>query len=238
MNKTTLSDILIEKHLLIENDEIIEDEKTRAYYNAYLLTNFGVILDKPEKVNKIFLEQITSYLCLYVPNSFYNNPQDTKFFSCNELFIEQIVSYYLGYGTDVKRIEIFKKNLPRYVKGDELVLRSFKIISKEEAQQVAKEIMNDYCAYTRPLSIFENEKFKYLYLNGYYQNQEISCKDNIFTLLEFKPEFAKYLDKKDLVKLSISYFGEYSNVSDSVNDNLDLLEIISKAMDYVYDCPM
>ena len=214
MNKTTLSDILIEKHLLIENDEIIEDEKTRAYYNAYLLSNFGVILDKPEKVNKTFLEQISSYLCLYVPNSFYNNPQDTKFFSCNELLIEQLVSYYLGYGTDIKRIEIYKKNLPRYVKGDELVLRSFKIISKEEAQLVAKEIMNDYCAYTRPLSIFENEKFKYLYLNGYYQNQEIKCKDNIFTLLEFKPEFAKYLDKKDLVKLSISYFGEYSNVSD------------------------
>lgn len=238
MDKITLSDILVEKRLLIENDEIIEDENTRAYYNAYLLSNFGVILDKPEKVNKTFLEQITSYLCLYVPSSFYENPQDTKFFRCDELLIEQLVSYYLGYGTDIKRIEIFKKDLPQYVYGDELVLRKFEVISKEEAQLVAKEIMNDYCAYTRPLSIFENEEFKYLYLNGYYQNQEISCKDNIFTLLEFKPEFAKNLDKKDLVKLSIKYFGEYSNVSESVNDNLDLLEIISKAMDYVYDCPM
>ena len=111
MDKITLSDILVEKRLLIENDEIIEDENTRAYYNAYLLSNFGVILDKPEKVNKTFLEQITSYLCLYVPSSFYENPQDTKFFRCDELLIEQLVSYYLGYGTDIKRIEIFKKDL-------------------------------------------------------------------------------------------------------------------------------
>ena len=206
--KNELKQILRTSHYLVL-DEVIRPESSiqnNAYLNAYLLANFGITVDKPAFLSRTMVEQISEEFHLNIPRSFYNNPQDTRYFTCDELLIEQIVSYF-AYGSDLGRIEIFKKDLPDYVVGDELKLRTFYIINEEEAERFLDEIMCTYCAYTRPFSADELKEFLTLYHEGF-EPCEIKCKDNIFTLLSFNESFARFLDKKDIVKLSIQKFGD------------------------------
>ena len=136
---STLKASLCSRHYLVE--ETSYDNETRtAYLNAYLLSNFGIVVDKPKALTSYMVEQISDMLHLNVPKSFYNNPQDTKFFTKEELLIEQLVSYFIGYGTEEGRIELFKKDLPEYVVGDELKLRTFYIVSEEEADNILTDV--------------------------------------------------------------------------------------------------
>ena len=241
---TQLKSILCSRHYLVE--EFFSDAmpSTKAYLNAYLLSNFGITVDKPDKLTKSMVECISNIFHLNVPKSFYQNPQDTKFFIKEELLIEQFVSYFTGYGTNLGRIELFKKDLPEYVVGDELKLRTFYIVPEEEACNILTDVMNSYCAYTRPFSIDEMEEFKLLYEAGLYTDAEIRCKDNIFALLPMSEAFARFLDKKDIVKLSIQKFGDkatFKNVVSGTTSSRELLEHfkeIAKYIPYVKHCPM
>jgi hypothetical protein len=55
------------------------------------------------------------------------------------------------------------------------------------------------------------DEFLILHNAGFYNNQEIKCKDNIFALLDRDITFARFLDKKDVVKLSIQKFGDHAD---------------------------
>lgn len=235
-----LKNILISRHYLIaDNDE--QKCNNYQYYNAYLLSNFGIVVDKPNSLTKDMVKQISDKFHLTVPKSFYENPQDTQFFTRDELLIEQIVSYF-AYGSDLGRIEIFKKDLPEYVVGDELKLRTFYIVAEAEARNILNDVMSAYCAYTRPFSLEELDEFMILYCEGFYCGQEIKCKDNIFALLHTDVTFARFLDKKDIVKLSIKKFGDkadFSAMSSYYKKQLtpDFAEIAA-IIPYVKHCPM
>lgn len=235
-----LKNILISRHYLIaDNDE--QKCNNHQYYNAYLLSNFGIVVDKPNSLTKDMVKQISDKFHLTVPKSFYENPQDTQFFTRDELLIEQIVSYF-AYGSDLGRIEIFKKDLPEYVVGDELKLRTFYIVTEAEARNILNDVMSAYCAYTRPFSLEELDEFMILYREGFYGGQEIKCKDNIFALLPTDITFARFLDKKDIVKLSIKKFGDkadFSAMSSYYKKQLapDFAEIAA-IIPYVKHCPM
>lgn len=204
-----LKNILISRHYLIADDSV---EQNYQYYNAYLLSNFGIVVDKPGCLTKDMVKQISDKFHLSVPKSFYSNPQDTLLFTKSELLIEQLVSYF-AYGSDLGRIEIFKKDFPEYVVGDELKLRTFYIVNEEESHKILHEIMSAYCAYTRPFSLEEMDEFLALHNAGFYCGDEIKCKDNIFALLSLDISFARFLDKKDVVKLSIKKFGNKADFS-------------------------
>ena len=238
--KNTLVDILIKRHYLVSDNSV---NKNAQYYNAYLLANFGIVVDKPEKLSKELVQRISEEFNLVIPMSFYENPQDTKYFSKEELFIEQLVSYF-AYGSDLGRIELFKKDLPEYVVGDELKLRTFYIVTEEEARNILSDIMDTYCTYSRPFSEDELQEFTDLFIEGFYGGAEIKCKDNIFALLPMDKTLARFLDKKDIVKLSIQKFGDKANfqkansygISNSVL-KYDLDELASY-IPYVKNCPM
>jgi hypothetical protein len=85
------------------------------------------------------VNQISDEFHLNVPKSFYNNPQDLRYFTRDELLVEQIISYF-AYGSELGRIEIFAKDLPEYVVGDELKLRTFYIVTIDEAEKVLEYI--------------------------------------------------------------------------------------------------
>jgi hypothetical protein len=240
--KETLKSILRTRHyLVIDNNDLATQNS--AYLNAYLLANFGIIVDKPAFLTKAMLNQISKEFKLSVPKSFYENPQDTKYFSCDELLIEQIVSYF-AYGSDLGRIEIFKKDLPEYVVGNELKLRTFYIVTEEEAEKVLSEVMSTYCAYSRPFSIDEMSEFMTLYSEGFYNDTEIKCKDNVFALLSADETFARFLDKKDIVKLSIQKFGDGAKFKDVKNNAYAWKELkphfaeLARYIPYVKHCPM
>jgi hypothetical protein len=236
-----LKNILISRHYLF-TDEC--SEHNWQYFNAYLLSNFGIVVDKPASLTKDMVKQISDKFHLTVPKSFYSNPQDTLLFTKDELLIEQIVSYFV-YGSDLGRIEIFKKDFPEYVVGDELKLRTFYIVNEEESRKILQDIMSAYCAYTRPFSLEEMDEFLILHHAGFYNGNEIKCKDNIFALLDLDISFARFLDKKDVVKLSIKKFGDHADFRgiskmSSYDRKLfasDFAEIAA-IIPYVKHCPM
>ena len=238
---STLTSSLCSRHYLIE-DTSYDNEIRTAYLNAYLLANFGVVVDRPKALTSYMVEQISDMLKLNVPKSFYNNPQDTRYFTKSELLIEQIVSYFVGYGTETGRIEIFAKSLPEYAVGDELKLRTFYIVTETEACNILTDIMKSYCAYTRPFSCDEQKEFVDLYQAGFYDNFELKCKDNIFNLLHLDKNFARQLDKKDIVKLSIQKFGDKASFTTNSAYSSKVLrqEVteIAQYIPYVKHCPM
>lgn len=242
--KNELKSILRTRHYLVIDEAYSEHSaQNNAYLNAYLLANFGIVVDKPDMLNRDMVKQIDEEFHLNVPKSFYSNPQDTKYFSCEELLIEQIISYF-AYGSDLGRIELFKKDLPEYVVGDELKLRTFYIVTEEEAVGVLREVMNTYCAYSRPFSVDEMSEFMTLYMEGFYSDAEIKCKDNVFALLDTDESFARFLDKKDIVKLSIQKFGDGAKFQDVKNNAYAWKELkphfaeLARYIPYVKHCPM
>ena len=80
--KESLIKMLVSRHYLVTDGST--DGKTAPYFNAYLLANFGVVVDKPALLTKDFVARVEGELHLSIPNSFYANPQDTAYFSVDE----------------------------------------------------------------------------------------------------------------------------------------------------------
>ena len=238
---TNLNKMLVTRRYVVDRNPDVTDKTTKAYLNAYLLSNFGIVVDKPQRLTKEMIKDISEIYKLNVPASFYHNPQDTSYYTGAELFIEQLVSYFLvETGTGIyDHVEIFKKDLPEYVAGDELKLREFKIITTDEADAVLTEVAKSYCDYTRPFSLDEIDEFKLLFKTGLVDpTWEIGCKDNIFTLLPEDIGFARFLDKKDLVKLSVKLAGEHSDGLAKALKSRDTTNLVGRALPLVRNCPM
>ena len=225
------NNILLKKYKLIETNY---QDNNYEYLAAKLLNTFGVEVDKPEKLNHIHLKLISEFYGINIPLSFYNNPQDTKYYTTEELYLERLISYIRitveGEHSDnpetFDRIELFKKVLPNYEEGKEVVLRKYNIITREQADKELEDYLTNLAAYTRPWSLTEREEFIWLYNNGYYNGVKIASKDNaIDLLLTYKvADFAKSIDQKDVVKLSIKLEGEQSKLNIS-KENKKLLTI-------------
>lgn len=240
--KHELKDLLLKRRILVNNPNIEADKTKQAYMNAFLLANFGIVVDKPNLLTDELVDDILRLYKLTVPASFYANPQDLCYFNSDELIVEQLVSYFLvesGFNV-YSRPEIFKKALPEYKQGDEIVLRELAIITPEEAASKLYEISNAYCAYTRPFSIDEAAEFEVLFNEGFVNVERgLDCKDNIMLLLDKAPAFAKLLDKKDVVKLSIKYMGEKDCLDLAIKDlTEEQVKILETAVRVARDCPL
>ena len=119
-------------------------------------------------------------------------------------------------------------------------MREFKIISLEQATNVFSEIAKAYCDYTRPFNNDEIEEFKALYKQGFVNPEwDIRCKDNVFNLLEYDASFASFLDKKDLVKLSINLVGERKkDLSEILDFDQEYTRLLAECLPLVKDCPL
>ena len=76
-----LRDILTLRHFLVSTSEQEAVNEKTKFYNAYLLANFGIVVDKPYLLTSDMVQDISKILKLEVPKSFYANPQDTKYFT-------------------------------------------------------------------------------------------------------------------------------------------------------------
>ena len=228
--------ILITRHyLLVVPQEVDPESKVRtAYLNAYLFSNFGIVVDRPELLTETHVEEISDLFKLNVPASFYKNPQDTKYYTSDELFVNQVLAYFLAYGEENSSVDVFDKELPEYPEDKEIKLREFKILFSDEADKVLTNIAKSYADYKRPWSLDEENEFVYLYEHGYYKDFDILCADNAITMLNKDANFARFLYKKDLVKISVAACGEKSKL---VLDK-KTADLIRKAIPFVKDCPM
>lgn len=247
---TSIQNILISRRLLVaENYHIGGTTKIeQMYMNAFLLSNFGIVVDKPELLTKGMVQDISDVYKLNVPKSYFANPQDTKFYTAEELFVEQCISYFLAYGAEDSHVKVFDKELPEYPVGDEIKLREFRILDADEAACELLAITKAYAAYKRPWGLDEQQEFMTLYNDGCYNFDEmpILCGDNAVFMLSYNYDFAQFLFKKDLVKLSIQEFGELSSfgalkASGSSYRDKQFKKTIDNLATYiplVKDCPM
>ena len=234
-----LKNILTLRHFFVKESDYETTKEDRAYYNAYLLSSFGVVVDKPELLDASMLKEIAKVIKEKVPSSFYDNPQDMKYYRTEELLVEQLVSYFLvenlGY---FDRVKIFEHDLPKYTMSKEMKLRKYSILTLEEADSKLETIAEEYASYTRPFSLLELEDFEALYKEGYYNGQELGCKDNIIRMLDYDVTFARMLDKKDLVKLSIERFGDKKKGLNNKTLDKDDLSLLREAFPLVKSCPL
>ena len=235
---TTIQKILISRRMLVA-DAIPTKSAFRlegAYLNAFLLANFGIVVDKPELLTKEMVQEISEVYKLNVPKSYFANPQDTKFYTADELMVEQCISYFLAYGAEDSHVHIFDKELPSYPGGDEIKIREFRILEADEYLNELFEITKAYAAYKRPWGLDEAAEFLELYRAGFYRFTEmpVNCGDNAVLMLGENVDFAQFLFKKDVVKLSIARAGEKKElVLDGATKGL-----IKAIIPLVKDCPM
>lgn len=239
-----MRDKILFKRGYLESSSFQQDKKKTAYLIAKLINQFGVIVDKPELLTEKNVKDISKFLGVDIPEGFYANPQDIVYFSCEELIIEQFVSYIQiqlngEFCLDKKVFErnnVFKKVLPTYMEGDDVKLRKFKLLNKDQAEDVLDMVASDLCLYTRPWAVDELAEFNWLYLNGYYYDEELLCKDNAINMFLKCQDvvFASMLDKKDIVKMSLYKFGE-TKVLDFSDEDITLFKL---ALSVAKDCPM
>ena len=235
---TTIQNILIARRMLVADNYSIDGitKLEQAYLNAFLLSNFGIVVDRPELLTKGMVQDISDIYKLNVPKSYFANPQDTKFYTAEELLVEQCISYFLAYGAEDSHVKVFNKELPEYPIGDEIKLREFRILDADEAACELIEITKAYAAYKRPWGFDEQKEFLTLYTEGCYNFTEmpIACGDNAVFMLAFNTDFAMFLFKKDVVKLSVARAGEKKELTlDSETHKL-----IKAIIPLVKDCPM
>lgn len=214
--------ILLKRGYLLSQSEVDENA---VYYAAKLLADFGVVVDKPNKTTKNHLKTVSGFYDKVIPNSFYSNPQDLVNYSVEELYLEQLVSYFRVecvdgiYSDDpetFKRIELFKKAQTNYEEGEEIVLRNYMIIDPLESIKILNEIGKDLASYTRAWSEEETQEFETLYeAKIIAENVFLKSKDNAIHMFQktLDGQFAKSLDQKDVVKLSVDMIGEVKRLS-------------------------
>lgn len=237
---TDIQKILISRRMLVASkynnvyDTNAKIEK--AYLNAFLLSNFGIVVDKPELLTKEMVKDISDVYKLEVPASYFKNPQDTRFYTAEELLIEQCVSYFLAYGAEDSHVEVFDKELPSYPVGDEIKIREFRILTDSEVTEALIEICKAYAAYKRPWGLDEINEFVTLYAQGFYRFTEmpILCGDNAVTMLDYNTDFGQFLFKKDIVKLSVTKAGEQKELT----LDPETRRLIKAILPLVKDCPM
>ena len=221
--------ILLKRKYLLGETYPLESKRMSVYYAAKLLNQFGVLVDKPELVTEGHIDLISKFYGVNIPKSFYANPQDMRYFTCTELLIEQVIGYMFSYGYkeegESQRIEIFKRALPNYQEGKDVVFRNYTVVDFNEANTVLQEVVVNLAAYSRKWSESEAEEFGWLYLNNFVlTSQKLKGKDNAVEMFNKYPDemFAKSLDQKDVVKLSIEMVGETSTITYTNEQKLKL----------------
>ncbi|MCM1043860.1 MAG: hypothetical protein NC350_06650, partial [Corallococcus sp.] len=122
--------ILIKRNVLRITD--VQDGNGAAYA-AQLLNRFGVAVDKPKYLTAENLAAVSEFYGKEIPSGFYKHPQHTKYFTCEQLLVEQLISYItveLGGERSLDpevftRKPAFLKVLPDYREGDDVKLRFY-----------------------------------------------------------------------------------------------------------------
>lgn len=198
----------------------------KAYCNAYALNTFGIVFSNPGLASKNVIRALSEQIPINVPKSFYNNPQDLTHFSCAELLLEQLVSYFViaisgthNEETNFDRIELFNKALPvTSKKGDDIKLRTFTIVDDDTVMPLLKDYADSYAAYLRPFAVDEMNDVIALCKLNVFKPETLQCKDNIFNLLQYVSDkqlaaMSVLLDAKDAVKYSKEKYGELKELS-------------------------
>lgn len=202
---------LVKRYLFNKRIFIQEKEPNigYAFQTLFALSKiFNIQIKEGKELLSIeHIELASEELGYNIPKPFYEGfPQSVRNMSPDQLLFDQLVHYATTYGFgDFSQPggSIFEENIIRLPFNEKTEAKEFKVVSKDEAFKILKEILDDLCSSSRPLDNLSYELLlEQIKLNKYIPTK-INSKNTIIKLLLASKnlELASLLAMSDVIKL-------------------------------------
>ena len=202
----------------------IEDTKEAKHpfeANIALAELFGIrIISAPEKASLSMIRLASKLLGENVPVPFYRGfPESVKKMGWHKLLIDQLYNYYITYDLgifDEARYSVFEEEIERTVFSEKTEVRSYRIITEQEARIILDEAAADMLRSSRPLSDYQYKLLRSIIDFLGYKVEKCACKDTIVKLIIDTRDagYASMLKLSDVIRLAEEI--QYSMTPDEV----------------------
>lgn len=208
-------DYLLSKHIVVQSGSDEKSDATIARALFCLYHQYGIVIRRGEEhlnteTCKKFVEE---YDFRGVPESFYKNyPMSVLRMTPDDLLLDQIIHYTITYGLgkfDESGHSLFEQKLVerKPLSEDDVVISEWEIVTEEEAYTKIGEIVTNFMAGTRPLSLVQEHLVLHVYSDTYFDNsvifKKIRSKNVAMNLLVKTRDmlFTKHLTLSDFPKI-------------------------------------
>ena len=218
MMKKIYIDYLFEKHLMVSEGE----ESKNPLETLFALANlFNIRIVKGDKLVRDYMIRIAAdQLGENVPEPFYRGfPQSVRQLTSDQLLFDQMIHYITTYGLgnfSEAGHSLFEEQFERTAFKEGADIKEFTIVTKEEAEAILSESVNNLLAGTRPLSDEQYELVKTYIIDYGFNAEDIASKNTCVRLLMDTHilAIADYMVLSDVIRLvdEINY-REYANTN-------------------------
>lgn len=218
MMKKIYIDYLFEKHLMVSEGE----ESKNPLETLFALANlFNIRIVKGDKLVRDYMIRIAAdQLGEDVPEPFYRGfPQSVRQLTSDQLLFDQMIHYITTYGLgnfSEAGHSLFEEQFERTAFKEGADIKEFTIVTKEEAEAILSESVNNLLAGTRPLSDEQYELVKTYIIDYGFNAEDIASKNTCVRLLMDTHilAIADYMVLSDVIRLAdeINY-REYANTN-------------------------
>ena len=211
-------DYLFEKHLMVSEGE----ESKNPLETLFALANlFNIRIVKGDKLVRDYMIRIAAdQLGENVPEPFYRGfPQSVRQLTSDQLLFDQMIHYITTYGLgnfSEAGHSLFEEQFERTAFKEGADIKEFTIVTKEEAEAILSESVNNLLAGTRPLSDEQYELVKTYIIDYGFNAEDIASKNTCVRLLMDTHilAIADYMVLSDVIRLvdEINY-REYANTN-------------------------
>lgn len=211
-------DYLFEKHLMVSEGE----ESKNPLETLFALANlFNIRIVKGDKLIRDYMIRIAAdQLGEDVPEPFYRGfPQSVRQLTSDQLLFDQMIHYITTYGLgnfSEAGHSLFEEQFERTAFKEGADIKEFTIVTKEEAEAILSESVNNLLAGTRPLSDEQYELVKTYIIDYGFNAEYIASKNTCVRLLMDTHilAIADYMVLSDVIRLvdEINY-REYANTN-------------------------
>ena len=211
-------DYLFEKHLMVSEGE----ESKNPLETLFALANlFNIRIVKGDKLIRDYMIRIAAdQLGEDVPEPFYRGfPQSVRQLTSDQLLFDQMIHYITTYGLgnfSEAGHSLFEEQFERTAFKEGADIKEFTIVTKEEAEAILSESVNNLLAGTRPLSDEQYELVKTYIIDYGFNAEYIASKNTCVRLLMDTHilAIADYMVLSDVIRLAdeINY-REYANTN-------------------------
>lgn len=211
-------DYLFEKHLMVSEGE----ESKNPLETLFALANlFNIRIVKGDKLVRDYMIRIAAdQLGENVPEPFYRGfPQSVRQLTSDQLLFDQMIHYITTYGLgnfSEAGHSLFEEQFERTAFKEGADIKEFTIVTKEEAEAILSESVNNLLAGTRPLSDEQYELVKTYIIDYGFNAEYIASKNTCVRLLMDTHilAIADYMVLSDVIRLvdEINY-REYENTN-------------------------
>ena len=211
-------DYLFEKHLMVSEGE----ESKNPLETLFALANlFNIRIVKGDKLVRDYMIRIAAdQLGEDVPEPFYRGfPQSVRQLTSDQLLFDQMIHYITTYGLgnfSEAGHSLFEEQFERTAFKEGADIKEFTIVTKEEAEAILSESVNNLLAGTRPLSDEQYELVKTYIIDYGFNAEDIASKNTCVRLLMDTHilAIADYMVLSDVIRLvdEINY-REYANTN-------------------------